>query len=190
MLYNSRASLISQTCDHSGPKTARPRLLHPGMGNDGGRRLAGGHGRLAARGGGLGALSRLRYWRCAFAAHRLGLREAHSSHARRCRRNCLHFGSLSSWHQFRNRLDDDARILHRLPLGSRRGGTRRSYHFPAHRLNRTLSRRRQAGIPPASPRRIRPDRISNGPQLSRSSPQRDLPELDQPLGLSHYSYSS
>ena len=130
MLYNSRRSLISNPIrDYSRPQTARHRLLHPGMGNHGRRRLAGHHGRLAAARWLSGNCPRILNRRRAAAADRLGLRQTGHCDARCRGRGRLHLSGLPAVNEFRHRMDDDSRLFHRLSMGGCRGRTHRRHTF-------------------------------------------------------------
>ena len=154
MLYNSRHSTTGLR-EHSRPPTPRHRLLHSRLGNHGRRRLARHHGRLAAPRRRSRRPARLRDRRRAPASHRMGLRQTGHRHARRRRRNRLHLGRFLAPRQLRHRLDDDARLLHRLPVGSRRRRPHRRLHRSRPRFDGTLPHRR-------------PPRVSSAPRRSDS----------------------
>ena len=96
--------------------------------------------------GGAWALFWIRNRRRAAASDRLRLRPAGHGHARRRRRGRLHREGLSPIHQLRHRMDDGARLLHRLSVGSRRRRKNCSLHFPSARFDGALSHRRTAGV--------------------------------------------
>ncbi len=181
MLYNSRSIRSpDRTRPHvkPSPQTSPHRLLHAGLGHHGRCRLARGHGRLAAARRCSGRVAGLRHrWR-AVVPHRLGLRQAGGRHARRRGRDRLHRGSFFPTHQLLHRMDDDARLLHRLPLGSRGRRPHRRLHHPRARFDRDLPHRRTPRLSPAPDHRSRPHRAAHYAELSWHPPQRDLPELD------------
>src|SRR5439155_5164926 len=131
MLYNSRRPLNRPgSREHSRPPTPRHRLLHSRLGNHGGCGLARHHGRLAAPRRRTRRIPRFRNRRSPSASDRMGIRQTRNRHARRGWRNSLYHRGLFAPHQFRHRLDDDARLFHRLPLGSRRRRPHRRLHHP------------------------------------------------------------
>ena len=61
--------------------------------------------------------------------------------------------------QFLHRMDDDARLLHRLPMGSGCGRPHRRLHYSVARFSRDLPHRRTPGLSAAPDRRSRPDGV-------------------------------
>ena len=134
MHYNSRRP-NSGPRDHTRPQAPLRRLFHSGMGHHGWRGMARHHGRLAAPGRRPRDGARIRDWRCAAAAHWLGLRQAGHRDAGRSRRNSLYVGGLPQIYQLCHWLDDDAGLLHRVSMGSRGRRARRRLHFSGNRFD-------------------------------------------------------
>src|SRR6267143_1084370 len=89
-----------------------------------------------------------------------------------------HGASFSAACQLLHGMDDDAGLLHRLPMGSRRRRTDRSLYFPCARFNRTVSRCRKGRVLTASGNRSGPDWLADVAELSRRPAERDLSKLD------------
>ena len=149
------------------------------MGNHGGCGLAGHHGRLAAARRGTRHRAGICNWRRGAAADRVGLWQAGGRHARRGGRDCVHVGSVSSIDQLCYGLDDDARVLHRVPVGGRGRGPDRGIHHAGTRFGRTLPHRGTPGLLAASSDRPGLDRSAHRVELSRHSFERDVSELDE-----------
>jgi hypothetical protein len=80
--------------------------------------------------------------------------------------------------QLLHRMDDDARLLHRLPVGSRGRWPHRRLHRSCARFDRNLSHRRTSGLSSAPHHRSRPHGSAHHAELSRRPPQRHFSELD------------
>ncbi len=96
----------------------------------------------------------------------------------RCRRRSrLHRASFSAVRQLPYRLDDAARLLHRLPMGSGCARQTRRLPFPATGHLRTLSNRRTARFSPAPNSRHCHHAFPDHAELPRHSRQRHVPKL-------------
>ena len=171
--------MFAQHHDSARPETARHRLLRPGLGHDGRRRLARHHGRLAAARWRTRDDSRLRHRRRGVAADRLGLRQDGSGHARRCWRGRLHRSGLPPIRQLRDRLDDASCLLHRLPVGGRRRRPHRRLHFSCDRFGGALPHRRTPRLSSAPAHWTWTHSAAHSSELQRSPSERNLSELDQ-----------
>ncbi len=123
---------------------------------------------------------RIRNRRRAAASYGLGLRTACDRDARRRGRGHLHGRCFSAIHQLRHRMDDDARLFHRLPIGSRRAVGRIAAAYISRALTRwnSIASRKDARFICRTSSSVMADCNADDSELSRRTPQRNLSELD------------
>jgi len=105
-------------------------------------------------------------------------------------RSGLHRQSLPGTSELLYRVDDDARLFHRLPVEAVAVGRIAGYIFPA--LN-SIELYRVAGKPVYLPHLVIGLALTargNGSELSRHSPERDLPKLEHLWHAGAFSLSS
>jgi hypothetical protein len=130
------------------------------------------------RGGPLGGILGFAIGGILLAPDRLRLRQAGDGHARRRGRDRLHRERFPATSQLLHRMDDDARLFHRLPVGSRGRWPHRRLYLSRARFDRVVSSGRQAGLPSAPGHRACAHGTGYGGELSRHPVERDVSKLE------------